>query len=60
MEARLQMKHSVLKIHPDDNVLVALRDIKQGESIHFNGDSFLLQDEVQAKHKFTTTNLQKR
>ena len=53
------MKHSVLKIHPADNVLVALRDIKQGETIQFKEDVFLLKNDVPAKHKFTTTNLQK-
>ena len=29
----LAMKHAVLKIHPKDNVIVALRDLKKGEII---------------------------
>lgn len=53
MEARLKMKHSVLKIHPADNVLVALKDLQEGEEVIYNNESFLLQDDVSAKHKFT-------
>jgi altronate hydrolase len=46
--------HSYLQIHPLDNVLVALRDLPAGFSINYNGISFLLADDVAAKHKFTT------
>lgn len=46
-----------LQIHPTDNVLVALQDLPEGEWIHFNGDSFTLQQSVAAKHKFTLTAL---
>ena len=59
MEARLAMKHNVLKIHPDDNVLVALKDLKEGEEIRYNGSSFSLTDDVPAKHKFITQTLHK-
>jgi altronate hydrolase len=48
------MKHSVIKIHPKDNVLVALKDLAKGQEIIFNGDRYTLQTDVQAKHKFTT------
>jgi len=48
------MKRNVLKIHPDDNVLVALKELKQGETIQWNGNSYLLQENIPAKHKFTT------
>lgn len=41
-----------LKIHPDDNVLVALTDLKAGEHIVYNGTSATLLQDVQAKHKF--------
>ena len=46
------MKHSVLKIHPKDNVLVALRNLVKGETISFNDQEYILQDAVPAKHKF--------
>ena len=41
-----------LKIHPDDNVLVALQDLEEGESITFEGVGFVLPNRVKAKHKF--------
>ncbi|HEX3167282.1 MAG TPA: altronate dehydratase family protein [Chitinophagaceae bacterium] len=41
-----------LKIHPDDNVLVALRDLAHGTEISSNGSSFKLAENVAAKHKF--------
>ncbi len=42
-----------LQIHPKDNVLVALRDLSEGESIGFGGKEFSLRQAVKAKHKFT-------
>ncbi|MFT4155456.1 hypothetical protein [Parafilimonas sp.] len=53
------MKHNTLKVHAADNVLVALRDMKQGEAIQYNGNIFLLKEEVPAKHKFTIEHLKK-
>jgi altronate hydrolase len=41
-----------LKIHPDDNVLVALKNLSSGTAISFNNDSLVLQEDVGAKHKF--------
>lgn len=48
---------SFLKIHPDDNVLVALKDISSGTTISFNGTMFTLIENVAAKHKFFIQNL---
>ncbi|HRH60660.1 MAG TPA: altronate dehydratase family protein, partial [Chitinophagaceae bacterium] len=45
---------SILKIHPNDNVIVALRNLKKGETVQCNGETFLLQEDVPAKHKLTT------
>ncbi|MEJ6980896.1 altronate dehydratase family protein [Pedobacter sp. P351] len=52
------MKQKVLKVHPDDNVLVALTDLEQGETVTFEGEDFQLIDKVQAKHKFATAHLE--
>ncbi len=52
------MKQRVLKVHTDDNVLVALTDLEQGETVIFEGEEFQLKDKVQAKHKFAINNLQ--
>ena len=46
------MSNRFLKIHPADNVLVALTDLKAGEQIVYNGSSVTLAQDVQAKHKF--------
>ncbi len=46
------MKNNVLKIHPKDNVLVALQDLKKGDAISFEGIQYILQEDIPAKHKF--------
>jgi len=46
------MKQVVLKIHPKDNVLVALKNLAKGEAISFEGDEYILEDATPAKHKF--------
>lgn len=52
------MKRSILKVHPHDNVVVALTDLKKGETVQDNGHAYTLADDVPAKHKFTETALQ--
>jgi len=32
-------KKLVVKLHPDDNVLVALSDLQKGETINFDSES---------------------
>jgi altronate hydrolase len=46
------MSSRFLKIHPKDNVLVALADLNAGEKIQYNGSSVILADNIPAKHKF--------
>ena len=46
------MAHKVLKVHPDDNVIVALQDLKKGETVTLDGSSYTLVDNINAKHKF--------
>jgi altronate hydrolase len=48
------MKQNNLKVHPDDNVIVALKDLRKNDSISNGGETIILQDDVKAKHKFTT------
>ncbi len=59
MEAVIQAKNTqgtgkqiFLQIHPADNVLVALQDLKAGTPIEFNGLKFTLKQDIAAKHKF--------
>ncbi|HKZ37437.1 MAG TPA: altronate dehydratase family protein [Chryseolinea sp.] len=47
-----------LKIHPADNVYVALTDLKAGEKVIVNDEPLVLADDVPAKHKFTRKALQ--
>jgi altronate hydrolase len=47
----------VLKLHPDDNVLIALRDLRRGEQIEFFNHPFVLTSDIPAKHKFATEDL---
>lgn len=51
------MKNSVLKIHPKDNVLVALRNLAKGEVISFDGREYTIQENISAKHKFFITDM---
>jgi altronate hydrolase len=46
------MKNIVLKVHPTDNVIVALRDLQKDEVIEFEGNQYVMQQKVEAKHKF--------
>jgi altronate hydrolase len=48
------MKRTVLKVHPKDNVIVALKDLQQGEIIAYEGEQYQIQEKVTAKHKFFT------
>ena len=41
-----------LKIHPDDNVLVALKDLPSGTSFLLENEVLVLPQDVAAKHKF--------
>lgn len=50
---------SFLKIHPQDNVLVALKDLPEGTIIRCDGRVIVLRQEVKAKHKFTLYALSK-
>jgi altronate hydrolase len=51
------MKQQVLKIHPQDNVLVALTDLKAGETVTYQGETYQLIDNINAKHKFYTRDM---
>jgi altronate hydrolase len=47
----------VLKLNPNDNVLVALSDLRKGETVARSGSSYTLTTDVPAKHKFATESL---
>ena len=51
------MAHKILKIHPEDNVLVALTDLSVGETVEYEGEEIKLVHDIPAKHKFAQRTL---
>lgn len=51
------MSNKTLKVHPKDNVIVALQDLAKGETVTYEGESYTLVDDVPAKHKFFTSDM---
>lgn len=51
------MRSVVLRLHPSDNVLVALRDLPAGHVVETPDGPFTLQEPCPAKHKLTTADL---
>jgi altronate hydrolase len=48
---------SILRIHPSDNVAVALTDLRKGETVKLNDTDYLLVNDIPAKHKFMLTDI---
>ncbi len=46
------MKSNILKVHPNDNIIAALQDLKAGERIVSNGQAIELLEDIPTKHKF--------
>lgn len=51
------MHSKILRVHPEDNVAVALTDLKKGDAVGLSGMSCLLSSDVPAKHKFALRDL---
>ncbi|WP_419802327.1 UxaA family hydrolase [Mucilaginibacter sp.] len=52
------MKNQVLKVHPNDNIIVALTDLAQGTQFEFDNQQYILTENVPAKHKFAAQDFQ--
>lgn len=52
------MNHKITKVHPKDNLLVALNDLEAGSTVIYNDHDYTLVDSVPAKHKFVTEDRQ--
>jgi altronate hydrolase len=48
---------TILKVHPADNVLVALVNLPKDTTVTYEGEEYTIQENVKAKHKFATTDL---
>ncbi|SDH92346.1 UxaA family hydrolase [Mucilaginibacter gossypii] len=46
------MKQNILKVHPADNVLVALTDLQANEQVTYKGETYIVKELIPAKHKF--------
>jgi altronate hydrolase len=51
------MKYSVLKVHSEDNVMVALENLRAGTELPTNSGTVILIDNIPAKHKFFLQNM---
>ncbi|MBK9491521.1 MAG: altronate dehydratase [Haliscomenobacter sp.] len=52
------MKNKILKVHPQDNVIVALTNLVAGETVQLGTETYVVLENVSAKHKFATQDLQ--
>src|SRR5665647_3657047 len=52
------MNHKITKVHPLDNVLVALTNLEPNEKVIYNGEEYTIITRVPEKHKFVTVNMQ--
>ncbi len=52
------MKQVVMKVHPGDNVIVALQDLAKGHAVEYRGEPYILQEDIPAKHKFFEKDLE--
>lgn len=53
----MSTEHKILKVHPADNVLVALTPLEAGAKVSYEGQHYTIQEIVKAKHKFATEDL---
>jgi altronate hydrolase len=51
------MRTSLLHVHPEDDLVVALRDLPEGDEVMVNGRTIRLSDDVPCKHQFTRRDL---
>jgi altronate hydrolase len=51
------MNHKVTKVHSNDNVLVALTNLAEGDKVSYNGEEYTIIGKVPAKHKFVTRDM---
>jgi len=52
------MNNRVLKVHPKDNVIVALADLTAGEHLQYQGQDYTIVEDIPAKHKFFANDME--
>ncbi|MBU6262515.1 MAG: UxaA family hydrolase [Bacteroidetes bacterium] len=53
----MKENYKVIKVHPSDNVIVALEDIPAGATVVYENETYKIVDDVAAKHKFYQSNM---
>jgi len=53
----MSTEHKILKVHPADNVLVALTPLAKDAKVTYDGRDYTIQEIIKAKHKFSTVDL---
>jgi altronate hydrolase len=48
----------VLKVHPQDNIIVALQNLEEGQVVAYEQKYYPIKEYIPAKHKFATVHLQ--
>src|SRR5260370_4111949 len=51
------MRNKVVKLDSKDNVLIAITDLRRGQQIPFDSETYTLESDVPAKHKFAAEDL---
>lgn len=51
------MKNKLIKVHPEDNVAIALIDLWKGDVVTFEGEEIMILEDTQAKHKISMVDL---
>ncbi len=51
--------NNILQVHSSDNIIVALTELKKGDSVVLDGQEIEIQGAVPQKHKFAKTDLKK-
>lgn len=51
------MKKKIIKVHPADNVLVALTDLQAGEEVVYQNNRYKIIELIPAKHKFAIADI---
>jgi len=53
------MKNKIIKVHPEDNVAVALTDLVEGENVYFDQKNCRITSDIKQKHKIALCDFKK-
>ncbi|AEE24464.1 UxaA family hydrolase [Paraglaciecola chathamensis] len=59
LEKTARQQRSVLQVHKQDNVLIALKDLAKGEQVNYNETTLTVQENIKAGHKIAMRDFEK-